>query len=60
MKKVIVIGSGFAGLSAAACLAQKGFDVTVLEKNDSLGGRARQWITEGFTFDMWPELVLDA
>lgn len=54
MKKVIVIGSGFAGLSAAACLAQKGFDVTVLEKNDSLGGRARQWITEGFTFDMGP------
>ena len=54
MKKVIVIGSGFAGLSSAACLAQKGFDVTVLEKNDSLGGRARQWITEGFTFDMGP------
>ena len=54
MKKVIVIGSGFAGLSAAACLAQKGFDVTVLEKNDLLGGRARQWITEGFTFDMGP------
>ncbi|AFM03222.1 phytoene desaturase [Bernardetia litoralis DSM 6794] len=54
MKKVIVIGSGFAGLSAAACLAQKGFDVTVLEKNDSLGGRARQWITEGFVFDMGP------
>lgn len=53
-KKVIVIGAGFAGLSAATHLAQQGFDVTVLEKNESSGGRARQFTTQGFTFDMGP------
>ena len=54
MKKTIVIGSGFAGLSAAACLSQKGFEVVVLEKNATPGGRARQFQAEGFTFDMGP------
>ena len=44
-KKVIVIGSGFAGLSAATHLAAKGYDVTVLEKNDCAGGRARVFTT---------------
>lgn len=53
-KKVIVIGSGFAGLSAACHLAQKGFQVTILEKNAVPGGRARQYTAEGFTFDMGP------
>jgi len=52
MKSVIVIGSGFAGLSAASFLARDGYKVTVLEKNDQLGGRARVWETEGFSFDM--------
>ncbi len=54
MKNIAVIGSGFSGLAAAACLAQKGHKVTVLEKNDHLGGRARQFQAEGFTFDMGP------
>lgn len=54
MKKVIIIGSGFAGLSAAGCLAKEGYDVTILEKNDQVGGRARQFKAEGFTFDMGP------
>lgn len=53
-KKVTVIGSGFAGLSAAACLARKGFSVTVLEKNSSPGGRARKFMAQGFSFDMGP------
>lgn len=53
-KKAFVIGSGFAGLSASAFLAQKGFDVTVLEKNDGPGGRARVFRNEGFVFDMGP------
>lgn len=54
MRKIIVIGSGFAGLSAAASLAREGFDVTVLEKNETPGGRARQFDSAGFTFDMGP------
>jgi phytoene desaturase len=53
-KKVIVIGSGFAGLASAALLARDGFDVTILEKNDQPGGRARTWAKDGFLFDMGP------
>lgn len=53
-RKVVVIGSGFAGLSAACHLAASGFEVTVLEKNASPGGRARQFEAEGFVFDMGP------
>ena len=54
MKKVAVIGSGFAGLAAATCLAKNNFEVTVYEKNSSAGGRARKFETEGFMFDMGP------
>lgn len=54
MKKIIIIGSGFSSLSAACYLAKKGYQVQVLEKNDSLGGRARQFKKDGFTFDMGP------
>ncbi|MCJ8164927.1 phytoene desaturase family protein [Pontibacter sp. E15-1] len=51
---VIVIGSGFSGLSAATCLADQGYAVTVLEKNSGPGGRARKFSAEGYTFDMGP------
>lgn len=54
MKKVIVIGSGVAGLSSAACLAKEGFDVTIIEKNSSVGGRARKFEKAGYVFDMGP------
>lgn len=53
-KKAIVIGSGFAGLSAATSLAAEGFDVTILEKNSVAGGRARKYEADGFMFDMGP------
>ncbi|MEL6941915.1 MAG: phytoene desaturase family protein, partial [Bacteroidota bacterium] len=53
-KKTIVIGSGFAGLSAATCLADQGYEVTILEKNKVAGGRARKFEVDGFTFDMGP------
>lgn len=53
-KQVAVIGSGIAGLSAASHLAKNGYDVTVFEKNDQIGGRARQFEEQGFVFDMGP------
>ncbi len=53
-KKVIIIGSGFAGMAAACCLAKTGCEVTVLEKHAIPGGRARQLKKDGFTFDMGP------
>ena len=52
--KVVVIGSGFSGLSAAAFLAKSKMDVTVVEKNDQLGGRARVIKENGYVFDMGP------
>ncbi len=54
VKKICVIGSGFAGLSAACHLAKRGYDVTILEKNSMIGGRARVYQDQGFTFDMGP------
>lgn len=57
-KKVVVIGGGFGGLSCAALLAQSGWDVTLVEKLDTLGGRARAWETKGYTFDLGPSWYL--
>ena len=54
MKKIVIIGSGFAGLSAAAFMAKAGWEVTVLEKNSTTGGRASVLLADGFTFDMGP------
>ena len=53
-KNIAIIGSGFSSLSAACYLAKAGHNVTIYEKNDALGGRARQFKSEGFTFDMGP------
>lgn len=53
-KSVIIIGSGFAGLSASSFMAREGWNVTVLEKNSTAGGRACQLKEQGFTFDMGP------
>lgn len=55
MKKTIsIIGSGFSALSASCYLAKQGYDVTIYEKNATIGGRARQLKSNGFTFDMGP------
>jgi phytoene desaturase len=53
-RRIIIIGSGFAGLSAASFLAKAGHEVHVLEKQSTPGGRARQFSAQGFTFDMGP------
>ena len=53
-KSVIIIGAGFAGLSAAAFMAKAGWSVSVIEQNETAGGRARQLKEDGFSFDMGP------
>lgn len=53
-KKIIIIGAGFSGLSAANFFAKDGHSVTVIEKNEIPGGRARKFSAQGFTFDMGP------
>ena len=53
-KSISIIGSGFSALSAACYLAKSGNNVTIYEKNKTVGGRARQLIRDGFTFDIGP------
>ena len=53
-KTISIIGSGFSSLAAACYLAKDGNDVTLYEKNSSVGGRARQFKKAGFTFDLGP------
>lgn len=53
-KKVVVVGGGIGGLSVAALLAKDGYQVTVIEKNEVLGGRGRRYTENGYVFDMGP------
>ena len=53
----IVIGSGFGGIAAALRLRAKGHDVTLIEKHQDLGGRARVFKRNGFTFDGGPTVI---
>ncbi|UWZ81681.1 phytoene desaturase family protein [Occallatibacter riparius] len=55
-KHVAVIGAGIGGMSAAIMLARQGFDVTIIEKNDQLGGKLNQLQTQGFSFDLGPSI----
>lgn len=57
MKKVIVIGAGLGGLSAAIRLAAKGFTVIVLEKNETVGGKVNFLGAKGFSFDTGASLL---
>jgi phytoene desaturase len=57
MKKAVVIGAGIGGLSAAARLANYGFEVEVFEANSRPGGKANQIIGSGFRFDSGPSLI---
>ena len=57
MKKVIIIGSGLGGLSTALRLSNKGYDITILEKYSTPGGRLNIIEQDGFTFDMGPSFM---
>lgn len=54
---IIVIGSGFGGLSAAVRLAAQGHDVVIFEKRDKPGGRAYTYESQGFVFDGGPTVI---
>ena len=54
----VVIGAGIAGLATAALLGAEGWDVTVLEARDEVGGRAGSWEQDGFRFDTGPSWYL--
>lgn len=56
-KSVIVIGGGLGGLSAAISLAQKGYNVSLYEKNDHLGGKVNRLEQDGFGFDLGPSIL---
>ena len=58
MTRTVVIGGGIAGLASAALLAREGHDVTLLESQSSLGGRAGHWYAEGFRFETGPSWYL--
>jgi len=53
-KSVIIIGAGIGGIATACMLAKKGYKVTLLEKNNKVGGRANIYTEQGFVFDMGP------
>jgi len=57
-RRVVVIGAGIGGLAASAILARDGYQVTLIEKRDEIGGRASCWKKNGFCFDMGPSWYL--
>ncbi|HZB98361.1 MAG TPA: phytoene desaturase family protein [Candidatus Sulfotelmatobacter sp.] len=58
--RAVVIGAGLGGLASAMYLRHMGCEVTVVEKNESIGGRCNRWTRDGFTFDTGPTLLLMA
>jgi diapolycopene oxygenase len=56
-KRVIIIGSGLGGLSAAISLRQEGYDVTIHEKNPKIGGKLNVLKERGYTFDLGPSIL---
>ena len=57
MSRAVVVGAGFGGLAAAIRLRMRGYDVTVLEALDRVGGRARVFSRDGYTFDAGPTVI---
>lgn len=58
-RKIVVLGAGISGLTTAYLLSKKGFDVKVLEKNDSVGGSIESVTENGFLFDRGPNSALE-
>lgn len=58
MEKIVVIGAGVAGLSAAVRLQKLGYNVHLYEKETQVGGKMNQIKQKGFTFDIGPTIVM--
>ena len=56
-RHAIVIGGGLAGLAASVELSTRGFDVTIVERNEHLGGKMNVTEESGFSFDMGPTIL---
>jgi len=56
-KSVIIIGSGLGGISAAISLAQRGYQVTIHEKNEKIGGKLNVLKSQGYSFDLGPSIL---
>ncbi len=56
-KKIIVIGAGLGGISAAIMLRINGYDVVIHEKNDKIGGKLNTISSQGYTFDLGPSIL---
>jgi phytoene desaturase len=57
-RSVVIIGAGIGGITTAAHLAQRGLQVTVVEKNDNPGGRCDHFSRDGHQFDTGPTLLI--
>lgn len=57
-RRVVVVGAGLGGLAVALRLRRAGYDVVVLEKNATSGGRCNLWTQDGFSFDTGPSILL--
>ncbi|WP_225971782.1 phytoene desaturase family protein [Paraphotobacterium marinum] len=57
MNEIVVVGSGFGGIAAALRARSLGFNVTIVEKLKSLGGRAQVFKKDGFVFDAGPTVI---
>ncbi|MEM7050107.1 MAG: phytoene desaturase family protein [Acidobacteriota bacterium] len=55
--RVLVVGAGLGGISAAVSLAQEGYGVTLVDKNDWLGGKLSELRTDGYVFDLGPSIL---
>lgn len=57
-QKIIVIGAGLGGISAAISMASEGFDVELFEKNERIGGKLNILHKDGYTFDLGPSILI--